>query len=321
MPAKTKRRTRKVKAALTAEEQHSRDQCELFLKDFDKNVDIHVKEAAREMESLATNINTMFKLEMMKIPQETKKMKWQDFFRESLDLVDSPVKAAAAMSNAINDSICATVDAQVNELKSVITTAKKRGRNKKTLENDYATAPRTSSRNRTKKEDMNFTYTDTVTRTSSRNRTRGLTDTTNLETPAGRGGRRGGAGEVVATPANTRPPHWDGGATPMITPKFDTMAISRTVRRVARGDEMLLSMSGSPVAPAVSNRTKAGKNLTENNVAVPLGGGETLNIPLGADGALPGVVLDDDQARRIRELRACLDNMLEAREQAGLTAE
>ena len=71
----------------------------------------------------------------------------------------------------------------------------------------------------------------------------------------------------------------------------------------------------------LNHALQAGKNLTQNNVAVPLGGGETLNIPLGADGALPGVVLDDDQARRIRELRACLDNMLEAREQAGLQTE
>eukprot|EP00092_Neocalanus_flemingeri_P003718 GFUD01003995.1.p2 GENE.GFUD01003995.1~~GFUD01003995.1.p2 ORF type:complete len:111 (+),score=21.98 GFUD01003995.1:842-1174(+) len=40
----------------------------------------------------------------------------------------------------------------------------------------------------------------------------------------------------MATPANNRPPP-NMGKTPMITPKFDTSSIARTVSRVARSNE------------------------------------------------------------------------------------
>ena len=55
-------------------------------------------------------------------------------------------------------------------------------------------------------------------------------------------------GEV--TPAQSRRPPPNLGMTPFITPKFNTRTpMSRTVSRVARPDEMLVSLSGSPVVP------------------------------------------------------------------------
>ena len=41
------------------------------------------------------------------------------------------------------------------------------------------------------------------------------------------------------------------GKTPLITPKFDTSKGSRIVSRVARADEVLVSLSGSPVVASV----------------------------------------------------------------------
>ena len=44
----------------------------------------------------------------------------------------------------------------------------------------------------------------------------------------------------------------------MITPKFDTsQALSRTVSRVARKNEVLVSLSGSPVVGVTAKATKA----------------------------------------------------------------
>ena len=47
-------------------------------------------------------------------------------------------------------------------------------------------------------------------------------------------------------------------STPMITPKFDTSrSLNRTISRTAKAGEVLVSLSGSPVAPVVSGRSQA----------------------------------------------------------------
>ena len=120
-----------------------------------------------------------------------------------------------------------------------IKTAKKRGRPKA----EPGTAVRQSARSRNKSADAGG---ETVTRTSSRSRTRGLTDATNLQTPATGRSKRGA---VPETPLNSAPPQYVG-MTPMITPKCDTSNLSRTITRLAKQDEVLFSLSGSPVAAA-----------------------------------------------------------------------
>merc|ERR1712025_638728 len=93
------------------------------------------------------------------------------------------------------------------------------------------------------------------------------------------GTRKGRSAKTeLTTPANTRAPP-NMGRTPMITPKFDTtQALSRTVSRVARKDEVLVSLSGSPV---VGVTARAAKAESEQAVLVPIGKGETLCVPMG----------------------------------------
>ena len=55
----------------------------------------------------------------------------------------------------------------------------------------------------------------------------------------------------------------------------------------------------------------------ENNVLIPLGGGNTLNIPLGADLEPSVEHLDDQQLERLGELHKSLANMLEMKKQAS----
>ena len=100
-----------------------------------------------------------------------------------------------------------------------------------------------------------------------------------METPANTRKGRSAKNEMT-TPANTRAPP-NKGRTPMITPKFDTsQALSRTVSRVARKNEVLVSLSGSPVVGVTAKATKAEE---EQAVLVPLGKGETLCVPMGQD--------------------------------------
>jgi len=299
MPPKKKGRTTRAKpkiVSLTPEEQQARDQVDLFLKDFDKNCEMTVKEARREVETVAASINTLYKVEMLKIPQDVKNMKWDDYYAQSIANGENPLALSDAISNCMEDSICVNVDTQVSQLKSAIkTTAKKRGRKKVSTENQPPTGTRTSSRSRT----------------SSKT----LSDTTNMETPANsRSTRGGGKNSTMATPANTRQPP-NMGRTPMITPKFDTQSLTRTVSRVARANEVLVSLSGSPVAFA--SKTKAAKAQESQAALIPLGGGETLNLPVDGDQQDFSVAhLDEEQWDRLDKLQKSLANMMKMRQEA-----
>jgi len=296
MPPKKKGRTTRAKpkiVALTPEEQETRDQVDLFLKDYDMNREQTVKDAWRDVETISASINTLYKLELMKLPQEVKNMKWDDFFQQALDNGQNPLALSEAISACLDDSICATVDTQVSKIKSAMksTTKKKGGRKKSNTENNPPrSATRSSSRNRT---DPNKT----------------LSDSKKMETPANTRKGRSAKSEVT-TPANTSAPPYKG-RTPMITPKFDTtQSMSRTVSRVARKDEVLVSLSGSPVVGVTARATKAND---EQSVLVPLGKGETLCVPMGQD--VDAVVdhLDQEQIERLEELQQSLAIMLKSR--------
>merc|ERR1712098_528414 len=83
----------------------------------------------------------------------------------------------------------------------------------------------------------------------------------------------------LTTPANKRAPP-NMGKTPLITPKFDTQSLSRTVARVAKKNEVLVSLSGSPVVGVTSRAAKAE---ADQAVLVPIGHGKTLSVPVGED--------------------------------------
>ena len=75
-------------------------------------------------------------------------------------------------------------------------------------------------------------------------------DKTSLTTPGHGRVMRSGRAAGQATPVSQKlKKGWSG--TPMITPKFNTSSISRTVSRVARANEVLVSLDGSPVIPQV----------------------------------------------------------------------
>ena len=170
-----------------------------------------IKEAWRDVETISASINTLYKLELLKLPQEVKDMKWDDYYKQSLDKGQNPLALSEAISSCMDNSLCASVDTQVSNLKAAMkSTAKKRGRKKASSENQPPSATRSSSRTRAPIKNSELT-----------------------------------------TPANKRAPP-NKGKTPQITPKFDTQSLSRTVARVARKNEVLVSLSGSPVVGGTS---------------------------------------------------------------------
>merc|ERR1712115_216261 len=297
MPPKKKGRTTKAKpkiVSLTPEEQERSDQVDLFLKDFDKHVEMTIKEAWRDVETISASINTLYKLELLKLPQEIKNMKWDDYYKQSLDKGQNPLALSEAISSCVDDSLCASVDTQVSQLKSAMkSTVKKGGRKKANSENQPPpSATRSSSRTR------------------APNKT--LSDVSNMETPANTRKTRGNKNSELTTPANTRAPP-NMGKTPLITPKFDTQSLSRTVARVAKKNEVLVSLSGSPVVGVTSRAAKAE---AEQAILVPIGNGKTLSVPVGQDMSNEVDHLDEEQITKLEELQKSLANMLQSRREA-----
>ena len=257
MPPKRRGTRAKAQAPvkLSPEDQQKRDQCDLLLKDFDQNRQTVINESKRDMETVVHSMMTMYKLELMKIPTDVKNSNWMEYYKKSINQGVDPLNVSNAINSCMDDSICTKVDDQVSQLKSAMKTAKKRGRT--TKENVPSSAIRASSRKRNQSADATI-VSGTLGRSSSRSRTRGLVDATNLETPANGRARRGQP-LVPETPANQVGAMGMGSGmmTPMITPKFDVNSMARTVTRRARDpNEILLSLSGSPVAPFTTNKSK-----------------------------------------------------------------
>ena len=279
---------------------------DLFLKDYDKYMEQTIKDAWRDVDTISASINTLFKLELMKLPQEVKDMKWDDFYQQALDRGDNPLALSEAIAACVEDSISSTVDTQVSQIKSAMKNKGKRGR-KKSVKADHDPPP-------------------SATRSSGRSRAPPKRLLAESATPANTRNSRNAKNQLI-TPAHSKAPP-NNGETPMITPKFDTTrSIARTVTRVARTDEVLVSLQGSPVVGVTAKVmiqlpsvlisifffNQATKAASEHAVLVPLGKGETLCVPIGQDTTNMIDHLDQEQVERLDELQKSIANMIQSR--------
>ena len=56
-----------------------------------------MKEAWREVDTVSKSINTLYKLELLKMPQEVKDMKWDDYYQQSMDKGENPLALSEAV--------------------------------------------------------------------------------------------------------------------------------------------------------------------------------------------------------------------------------
>ena len=90
---------------------------------------------------------------------------------------------------------------------------------------------------------------------------------------------------------------------------------------MARPHETLVSLGGSPVVP-LALKSKAAKAEAEGNALIPLGKGQTLNVPMRPDLAnLEGYELDDDAREKIAAIHASLGNMLKIRDKTSVSSD
>jgi len=252
----SRKRESKVQVApvgLTEDQQQQRDQCDLLLRDFDKQVESLKVEAARECKAAQDSITTTYKLELMKMPKQVKEMSWDDYCAQHN--ITGGLSLSDAVASVLEDSVLESVDSKVSNIKSAMKNKRKEKEN------------RTPAANKKKS-------------------TRKGTGSTSL------------------------------AKTPMITPKFDTSRVMRSVSRAAKAGEVLVSLSGSPVAPTVQMRSKAAKEVL-SQAQIPLGNGNVLNLPVEMDGTH---VIEDyefgaDQRAKLELLHRNLGNMLKIKAQ------
>lgn len=318
-----KRATRTTAAKKTQEvspeEQKRREAVDLYLKDFDKQVESRIAEMEREAEAIIRSIQTIYKVELIKLPQSTRNMKWDDYVAQCQQDGSNPTVLSEAMSQVVED-VRSEVDPQIIEAKTVIaSTAKKRGRQPR-LAKENEGSVRQSARKATSATRVLADSSNMETPATTSRSTR-IRNKTVEETPATAARSTRGKSKCEETPATGRMPP-DMGRTPMITPKFNMATpLCRTVSRVARANEVLVSMSGSPVQP-LALKTKAAKAEAANNALIPLGKGQTLNLPIGGQGGGGGLdvfegELDDEAMDKLAAIHASLGNMLKLRAQSS----
>ena len=175
------------------------------------------------------------------------------------------------------------------------------------------------------KEELKAAKAASKTATSTRKRklaAKGKTPSAALMPPPSTGVRRSTRKRVprnleMETPSNPKRPQ----SMSLITPKFDMATpLSRTVMRLAKPNETLVSLSGSPVyAGNTTTAKKRGKKKVddppENLTVVPLGKGKMMMLPMSTPKVAANepdakIELDDEEKERLVALRSQLDNML-----------
>ena len=105
-------------------------------------------------------------------------------------------------------------------------------------------------------------------------------------------------------------------STPAITPKFDPSApIHRTAMRLAKPNETLMSLSGSPVYSVTTTAKKRGKAAAAAAAAaaqISLGHGRTLVLPEVRPGEpAQAPELDDEAREKLESISSQINSMLQ----------
>merc|ERR1719186_1131198 len=252
----------------------------------------------REAEAIIKSIHTLYKVELIKLPQSTRSMKWDDYVAQCQQDGSNPTVLSEAISQVVED-VRSEIDPQIMEAKTAMaSTVKKRGGRQPKAAKENEAPVRQSARKAT-------------------SASRVLADTSNLETPSAARSTRGKNKSLETPMTGIMPP--DMGRTPMITPKFNMATpLCRTVTRTARANETLVSLSGSPVAP-LAPKTKAAKAAAENFALLPIGKGQTLNLPVGPEigGGLEAGELDEEAWAKLAAIQESIGNMFKMRGQSS----
>lgn len=225
-----------------------------ILEDFDKQVNARIEQIRSEIAAIQTQINSQFKVALLKIPRNVRQMKAEEFYYSnsdpSMDLNIECAKVVATISNEINEEVKTNV-----KVKKPRRTTKKKS---------SILAAASSVRRSTRKRNAPSWLAETPLASSTMTAA-ALGGFSTVKSSRLRG--------AIKNPLQT----------PMITPKFDLATpLNRTVTRTQKADEkFLVSMNGSPVyvGNAGGSRGGAAAKKNENLIPLPIGNGQTLMVP------------------------------------------
>lgn len=273
----------RVSRVLTEEEEEQNRNLQLLLDDIDKCAEAYIKNLEESVDSVCRSIVNMYTMALMKVPPNTKSLTLEDYIEQCQQEGSDPLPLATAM-----DSVIMEVNEQVSSVKSAVQSSTRKRAAKATSKSTVKRQPARGGRSGSREE----------------------ATAAQLDLSASR--------TVQFTPALRQPPGGQPlGATPFITPKFKMgTPACRTLTRVARPSETLVSLSGSPVNPLVP-RSKIARAEAENVAPIPLGSGQTINIPMALvseeEAYGEGLDLDEEQLLRLSALSQNLNNMLKMR--------
>jgi len=110
-----------AKVQPTDEETRLREQVDLMVKNFDAEAKRIIKQSERDVKAVKSSIDKMFKLELMKMPKDTKNMLWTDYCKQ-FEGSNSALQLGEQVEAMLGDSVAQQVDQQLSAIKS---TAKK----------------------------------------------------------------------------------------------------------------------------------------------------------------------------------------------------
>ncbi|XP_003471331.2 borealin [Cavia porcellus] len=215
-----------------------------FLKDFDREVQVRIKQIESDRQNLLKEVDNLYNIEILRLPKALRDMNWLEYF------------ALGGNKQALEEAATADVDImEINKLTAeAIQTPLKSAKKQKVVQVDEMIIEEEEEENKPK----NFQTTKVKRCPPSKKRTQSV---------QGRG-KRSSCDDFV-TPAMGRMELSLVKPTPGMTPRFDSRVFKTPGLRTPAAREQIynISVNGSPLADS-----------KEISLSVPVGGGASMRL-------------------------------------------
>lgn len=278
-----------------------------ILEDFDKQVNSRIQENDAAISAIQNQIRSLFRMALMQQPRNLKKLKFEEVMQTGSEprLSVQLAAAAATVESSLTSQMAMLDNKPCGSTSKKGSAVKGRGRGKKKSSSAGAASddsgmvgpPSSSVRQSTRKKVPKTFYDQDQVKETPQTATRTRGKMSGIQTPS-----------------------HNPNLLPVITPKFSlNTPLHKSVMRTARPNEMVVSLSGSPiyVVGTATGRPRGKRGAEASSadmVQIPLGDGNTLMVPTKspANGECP-VDLDEDAERRLMAVRSQIENMLKFR--------
>nr|XP_004665265.1 borealin [Jaculus jaculus] len=217
-----------------------------FLKDFDREVQVRVKQIESDRQNLLKEVENLYNIEILRLPRALREMNWLDYF------------ALGGNKQALEEAATADLDiTEINKLTAeAIKTPLKSAKKQKVIQVDEMIVEEEEEENKQK----SLRSTRVKRCPPSKKRTQSI---------QGRGKSKRLSRDNIVTPAVSRLELSMVKPTPGMTPRFDSRVFKTPGLRIPASREQIynVSVNGSPLADS-----------KEISLTVPIGGGASMRL-------------------------------------------